>query len=56
MAGLDLSEFIASVCLACDESKLVTSYDVRIQDNTTVKIRVFLEIESFIDVYFNPEN
>jgi len=35
MAGLDLAEFIESVCLACDESKLVTSYNVRIQDNTT---------------------
>jgi hypothetical protein len=26
MAGLDFAEFIESVCLACDESKLVTSY------------------------------
>jgi len=56
MAGLDLAEFVESVRLACDESKLVTSYDVRVQDNATVKIRIFLETQSFIDVYFNPEN
>ena len=32
MAGVDLAEFIESVCLACDESRLVTSCDVRVQD------------------------
>jgi len=34
----------------------VTGYDVRIQDNATVKIRIFLSAPAFIDTYFNPAN
>jgi len=56
VAGLKLSEFVEAVRLACDRSDLVIGYDVRILDNVTVKIRVFLREEAFIDAYFNPEN
>ena len=56
MSGLRLSEFVEVVRLACDRSDLVTGYDVHILDNATIKIRAFLRVEAFIDIYFNPEN
>lgn len=56
MADLTLAGFIETVRSACDQSDLVVSYDVRILDNAILKIRVFLTIEAFIDVYFNPVN
>ena len=56
MAELDLLDFVKSVRQTCDESELVTTYDIRILDNATAKVRVFLAMEAFIDIYFNPEN
>lgn len=43
MAGMTIRNFVEGVRKGCDESELVASYDVRIQDNATVKIKVFLE-------------
>ena len=56
MAELELVEFVNAIRDACDRSSLVTGYDVRIQDNATVKIRIFLSALAFIDTYFNPAN
>ncbi len=56
MAGVTIRDFVEAVRKGCDESELVVSYDVHIQDNATVKIKVFLRVGAFISVYFNPEN
>lgn len=56
MADLTLVQFTQTVRRACDESDLVVSYNVRILDNTILKVRAFLALEAFIDVYFNPVN
>jgi len=55
VADLRLHEFIDTLRQACDRSDAVTSYDIRVQDNATVKIRVLLVADAFIDVYYNPE-
>ena len=56
MADLTLAQFIEAARQACDQSDLVVSYDVRVLDNVIVKIRVFLSMDAFVDVYFNPAN
>jgi hypothetical protein len=56
MAGVTIRDFVETVRRACDESGLAVSYDVHIQDNATVKIKVFLKAEAFISAYFNPDN
>lgn len=56
MAGLTLPQFVEMVCRTCDQSDLVSSYDVRVMDNAVAKIRVFLTAAAFIDVYYNPAN
>lgn len=56
MADLTLSTFVDAIRSACDRSDLVVSYDIRTPDNAIAKIRVFLKVEAFIDVYFNPSN
>lgn len=55
MAYLRTLEFARAVQITCDQSNLVTAYDVRILDNTVVKIRVFLTCEAFIDVFYNAD-
>lgn len=55
MAHLSTFEFARTVQVACDQSSLVIAYDVRIIDNTVVKIRVFLTYGAFIDVFFNAD-
>lgn len=56
MADLTLPQFIETLRRACDRSELVVSYAIRVLDNAVLKIRVFLTIEAFIDVYYNPAN
>ena len=56
MASLTLSQFVDVLRDACDQSDLVTSYDIRVLDNAVLKTRVFLTVEAFIDVYYNPTN
>ena len=56
MANLTLAQFTDSLREICDRSDLVISYDIRILDNAVLKTRIFLNIEAFIDVYYNPAN
>jgi len=55
MAHLSTFEFARTVQAACDQSSLVVAYDVRILDDTVVKIRVFLTYGAFIDVFYNTD-
>ena len=55
MAHISAFEFTRTVQDICDLSDLVTSYDVRILDDTVVKIRVALIYEAFIDVFYNSD-
>ena len=55
MADLRLHEFIDTIRQTCDRSDAVVSYDIRVQDNATVKIRVLLVADAFVDIYYNPE-
>ena len=55
MAHLNTFEFARTVQVACDQSSLVAAYDVRILDNTVVKIRVFLTHGALIDVFYNAD-
>ena len=55
MARMSTFEFARTIQAACDQSSLVVTYDVRILDNTVVKIRVFLTYGAFIDVFYNTD-
>ncbi len=55
MAHLSTLEFARTVQTACDQSNIVTAYDVRILDDTVVKIRVFLTYGAFVDVFYNTD-
>lgn len=56
MAGLTISQFVDLLRATCDRSDLVVSYDIRVLDNAVLKTRIFLIIDAFIDVYYNPSN
>ena len=56
MAGLTLFQFAEQLQEICDRSDLVVSYDIRMLDNAVLKARVYLSIDAFVDVYFNPTN
>lgn len=56
MAGLTLSQFVEQLRATCDRSDLVVSYDLRVLDNVVLKTRIFLSINGFVDVYYNPGN
>ena len=55
MARVSAFEFARTVQATCDRSSLVVTYDVRILDDTVVKIRVFLTDGAFIDVFYNAD-
>ena len=55
MAHINAFEFARTIQDHCDRSDLVTSYDVRILDDTVVKIRVTLTYDAFIDVFYNSD-
>lgn len=55
MAPLNAFEFTRTIQYDCDQSALVVSYDVRILDNTVVKIRVILSFGAFVDVFYNAD-
>ena len=55
MAYLSPIAFARTIQDACNRSDLVASYDVRILDDTVVKIRVVLTYDAFIDVFYNAD-
>ena len=55
MAHISAFEFARTIQDICDRSDLVTYYDVRILDDTVVKIRVALTHDAFIDVFNNSD-
>ena len=55
MAHISAFEFARTIQDHCDRSDLVTSYDIRILDDTVVKMRVALTHDDFIDVFYNPD-
>lgn len=55
MARVSPFQFARAVQSACDRSSLVASYDVRILDDTVVKIRAALTYDAFIDVFYNAD-
>jgi len=55
MAYISAFEFARTVQDICGRSDLVASYDVRILDDTVVKIRVTLTYDAFIDVFYNSD-
>lgn len=55
MVDLNAFEFARTIQDGCDRSDLVLSYDVRILDNTVVKVRVVLIVDAFIDVFYNAD-
>ena len=56
MAALTLFQLVEQLQETCDRSDLVISYDIRTLDNAVLKARVYLTIDAFVDVYFNPTN
>jgi len=48
-------EFARNIQEVCDQFQLIAAYDVRILDDTVVKVRVFLIPEMFIDVFYNED-
>jgi hypothetical protein len=55
MAYLNPIAFARTIQDACNQSDLVVSYDVRILEDTVVKIRVVLTYDAFIDVFYNAD-
>lgn len=55
MARLSAIEFARSLQDVCNQSDLVTTYDVKILDDAVVKIRVVLIYDAFVDVFYNDD-
>jgi hypothetical protein len=53
MARLSAIEFARSLQNICNQSEIVTTYDVNILDDTVVKVRVALIYAAFVDVFYN---
>jgi hypothetical protein len=53
MACLSAIEFARSLQDICNQSDIVTTYDVNILDDTVVKIRIVLIYEAFVDAFYN---
>lgn len=56
MAHLNAFEFIRAIQDDCDQSDIVISYDIRLLDDTVVKMRVALTSDAFIDVFYNSDS
>ena len=56
VAGVSPIQFARRVQETCDRSELVLTYDIRILDDTIVKIRVVLTDGPFIDVFYNADS
>lgn len=55
MVHLDPLQFARDVQDGCDRSELVVTYDIRILDDTVVKVRVVLNNDAFVDVFYNAD-
>jgi hypothetical protein len=55
MAHVSPFEFARAVQSVCDQSDLVSAYDVQILDDTVVKVQVTLTYDAFIDVFYNAD-